>query len=181
MPTVDEGRLRFNFPAGWEADKFDGWSFYRNRFQSVCGGSKAVDILAIEPDSACLWQIEVKDYRRHTRTKAVGLADEVVAKARDTLAALAAARVNANDDRERAMADRALRCGRLRIVLHLEQPARHSRLFPRAIDPAAVQLRLRQISKAIDPHPVVRETGRMEGCPWTVRYAAADRSQSSRP
>ena len=168
MIAITEGRLRFAFPAGWTAAKFDSWSYYRNGFQSVCGGSKAVDIVAIEPHSACLWQIEVKDYRRHARTKAVGLAEEVVEKARDTLAALAAARFNANDAGEKTMADAALRCRRLRLVLHLEQPARHSKLFPRAINPAAIQMRLRQLAKPIDPHPQVYETMQMQGCPWTV-------------
>ncbi|MEW5928168.1 MAG: hypothetical protein AB1941_11835 [Gemmatimonadota bacterium] len=168
MPRIAEGSLSFDFPAGWEATKFDDWSFYQNQFKNLGGGSKGVDILALEPGAACLWQIEIKDYRRHRRTKTIDLAAEVVQKARDTLAALAAARVNANDAGEKALADAALHCRRLRIVLHLEQPTHHSKLFRRAIDPANVQLRLRQLAKAIDPHPMVREMGRMPGCPWTV-------------
>jgi hypothetical protein len=80
-----------------------------------------------------------------------------------------AARANANDYNEKAMAEAALRCPQLKVVLHLEQPARHSKLFPRAIDPAKVQQRLKQLIKAIDPHPLVLEINRMRGVAWTVR------------
>ncbi|HEV3445934.1 MAG TPA: hypothetical protein VG099_14940 [Gemmataceae bacterium] len=152
MPSITEGQLTFTFPNDWQASKFDQWSFNRNQFEQVCGGAKAVDVLAVEP-KVCLWQIEVKDYRQHVRTKTVELAVEIAIKVRDSLAALVAARANANDEDEGQMAVAALRCQRLGVVLHLEQPAKHSKLFPRAIDPANVPQRLKQLIKAIDPHP----------------------------
>ena len=169
MPRITEGNLTFDFPHGWQVAKFDEWSFYRNQFRRLCGGSKGIDILALDPASGWLWQIEVKDYREHRRPKAGGVAEEVVQKARDTLAALAAARVNANDAGEMAMADAALRSRRLRLVLHLEQPPTPSRLSPRDFDPVDIQQRLRQLAKPIDPHPLVHEINRMPNCPWTVR------------
>jgi hypothetical protein len=168
MPTITEGKLQFEFPAAWEASKFDEWSFYVNQFQSVCGGSKAVDVIAIEPNG-CLWKIEAKDYRQHRRTKTIDLAEEIATKARDSLAAIMAAQANANDADEKRIARRAVRCPRIRIVLHLEQPAKQSKLFPRAIDPAKVQQRLKQLLKAIDPHPLVVEIGRMQGVAWSVQ------------
>lgn len=167
MTEIIVEKLTFNFPDDWQASKFDEWSFYRNQFQQVCGGAKAVDILAIEV-RACLWTIEVKDYRQHRRSKTIDLAEEIAMKVRDSLAALVAAKANANDEDEKAMAVTALRCPRLRVVLHLEQPAKHSALFPRAIDPANVQQRLRQLIKAIDPHPLVIDMGRMNGVAWTA-------------
>lgn len=167
MPSITEGQLIFDFPNDWQASKFDEWSFYRNQFQQVCGGAKAVDILAIAPN-ACFWKIEVKDYRQHRRTKVIDLAEEIAIKVRDSLAALVAARANANDANEKAMAEAALRCPKLRVVLHLEQPAKHSKLFPRAIDPAKVQQRLKQLINAIDPHPLVLEISRMNGAAWSV-------------
>ena len=91
MPTIAEGQLTFDFPDSWRASKFDEWSFYRNQFQQVCNGTKAVDILAVEP-RACFWAIEAKDYRRHQRTKAINLADEIAEKVRDSVAALVTAR-----------------------------------------------------------------------------------------
>ncbi len=167
MPSITEGRLCFQFPDGWKVTTFDKWSFYRNQFQSVCGGAKAIDLLAVEPRN-CLWSIEVKDYRQHRRTKVIDLADEVAVKVRDTLASLVAAQANADDRDERAMAKSALRCRCLRVVLHLEQPRTHSKLFPRAIDPADVQQRLRQLVKAFDAHALVLEKGRLGKVPWSV-------------
>ncbi len=55
------------------------------------------------------------------------------------------------------MAVAALRCRRLRVVLHLEQPAKRLKLFPRAIEAADVNQRLKQPIKAIDPHPLVMD------------------------
>ena len=43
MPSITEGQLKFSFPTAWQASKFDQWSFYRNQFQQVCGGAKAID------------------------------------------------------------------------------------------------------------------------------------------
>src|SRR2546425_1163608 len=96
MPSITEGALTFQFPDGWQATKFDDWRFYRNQFQKVCG-AKAIDMLVIASDH-CMWVIEVKDYRVHPRTKTIALPDEVACKVRDSLAALVAARVNANDE-----------------------------------------------------------------------------------
>jgi hypothetical protein len=169
MPSFTEGSLTFEFPAGWDVSKLDGWSFYRNQFQSVCDGTKAVDLLAIEPDRSCVWCIEVKDYRAYRREKALDITDEMAAKVRDSLALLAAANVNASDHQEKALAGRALRARRIRVVLHLEQPAKPSKLFPRKIDLANVQQRLCQLVRAIDPHALAREQALMGGCGWAVR------------
>jgi len=169
MPWVEEGNLRFDFPADWDVAKLDDWSFYRSQFLKVCNGTKAVDILAVEPGESCAWYIEVKDYRHHVRSKTSHVADEIACKVRDSLALLAAARVNANDDVEKAQAGRALRCRSIRVVLHLEQPTKPSRLFPRKIDLANTQQKLRQLVKAVDPHALARETQLMTGCGWNVR------------
>src|SRR5947209_1735423 len=128
MPTaLTEGALTFTFPGRWTASKLDEWSFLRKQLQPAaqrcrqpcgkceselscerCGtpktvGVKAMDFLALPPDRTA-WLIEVKDYRREPRTKAIDLADEVAAKARDSMMTLAAAAVNANDDGEKGQA-----------------------------------------------------------------------------
>ena len=90
MTEIEEGDLKFSFPDHCEAGKYDEWSFYRNQFQSVASGSKAVDILCLSDDAA--WLIEIKDYRLHPRQKLIDIDDEVASKVRDTLAGLAAAR-----------------------------------------------------------------------------------------
>ncbi|HYA40572.1 MAG TPA: hypothetical protein VEF34_04685 [Syntrophobacteraceae bacterium] len=145
------------------------WTFYRNQFQSVCGGAKAVDVLAVSPSpEQRAWLIEVKDYRVQPRTKPTELGLEVACKVRDTLAALLCARVNASDSDEKYFAGQTLKSKSLGVVLHLEQPAEHSRLFPRAVDPAAVKQKIKQLLRGIDAHPRVLETGRMGSVPWTI-------------
>jgi hypothetical protein len=180
MPSIMVDQLKFEFPSDWQVSQFDEWTFYRNQFQKLsdsqipckfCGrsnasGTKGIDILAIQGDTQ--WYIEVKDYRLHRREKAIALADEVALKVRDTLAALALARMKANNASEQRLARHALDCSRIRVVVHLEQPAKHSKLFPRAINPADVKQRLKQLIKAIDPHPLVTELSSMHGVNWSV-------------
>ncbi|MFO1416251.1 MAG: hypothetical protein U1F28_03705 [Acinetobacter sp.] len=99
---IIEGQLTFSFTEP-NATKYDEWSFYRNQFNAVCGGTKAVDLLYLEQQN--FWLIEIKDYRQHTRTKTIDLADEIALKVRDTLAGLVAAQVNANEQIERDFAE----------------------------------------------------------------------------
>ena len=168
MIEVEEGDLKFSFPDHCEASKYDDWAFYRNQFQSVAGGSKAVDFLCLTEDAACL--VEVKDYRQHPRTKLTDLGDEIATKVRDTLSGLAAASANANDNEERALARRILAKRRWRVALHLEQPRVRSRLRPQPFDIPNVVLKLRSQLKPIDAHPLVldRQTVR-DDIPWTVQ------------
>lgn len=166
--AIAEGALTFTFAPGAEASKYDDWSFYRNQFQQGCfKDNKAVDLLCELNRSA--WLIEVKDYRVHPRTKAVDLADEVAIKVRDTLAGLVAASVGANDPVERAFARRMVRAQRMRVVCHIEQPAKVSRLRPRVIEPDKLKLKLRTLLKAIDAHPIVMDrSSTAANVPWVV-------------
>lgn len=166
--SIAEGALTFTFAADAEASKYDDWSFYRNQFQQGCfTDNKAVDLLCELNRSA--WLIEVKDYRAHARTKAVDLADEVAIKVRDTLAGLVAASVGANDPVERAFARRMVRAQRMRVVCHIEQPAKASRLRPRVIEPDKLKLKLRTLLKAIDAHPIVMDRSSTAATlPWVV-------------
>lgn len=167
MPSLQEGELTFDFPERSEVANYDEWSFYRNQFQPACGGTKAIDFIFVEPQRT--WLIEVKDYRRHPRTKIAALADEVAAKIRDTLAGLAACRCNANDETERQIAHRALSRASIGVVLHLEQRAVPSRLFPRVADRADLTQRLKQLLKPVDPHPrVVDRLSLHPSMRWTV-------------
>ena len=169
MTEIEEGALKFSFPDHCKASKYDDWSFYRNQFKSVAGGSKAVDILCLANDVA--WLIEVKDYRQHPREKRIDLGDEVASKVRDTLAGLATASANANSDDERALARQALAKRRWRVALHLEQPNVRSRLRPQPFNVADIVSKLRSKTlKAVDAHPVVLDCGAPRpGIPWIVR------------
>lgn len=166
MINIQVDGLIFTFPDSWKISKYDDWAFYRNQFSTMRNGIKAVDLIALENQVA--WLIEVKDYRRVPRTKVLDLAEEVAQKVFSTLAAMLPAKVNASDIEERDFAGEVVKATQLRVVLHLEQPLKHSKLFPR-IDPANVKIKLRPLVKPIDPHPKVVESTRMEDLVWTVK------------
>ncbi len=168
MTEIHEGDLKFTFSEHCEVGKYDDWSFYRNQFQSIARGSKAVDIVCVSDVAA--WLIEVKDHRQCQRTNPTDIEDDVVAKVRDTLAGLAAASANANDHDEQALARRALHKRRWRVALHLEQPNIRSRLRPKPFDVANLMLRLRKKVKAVDAHPLILDRGaERHDLPWTVQ------------
>ena len=166
---ITEGALTFSFPNGFKARKYDDWTFYKKHFQSVAGGSKAVDILCIARGAA--WLIEIKDYRQYSRKKTIDLCNEVAIKVRDTLSGLATAYANADDKAEKYFARRVVETGEWRVVLHLEQLDEGSRLWPTAINPANVRLKLRQKLKAVDPNAMVTDIRRLGDVPWSVREA----------
>lgn len=165
MTEITERTLTFSFSDGCEASKYDDWTFYKKRFQSVAK-SKAADILCL--DGGVVWLIEIKDYRRYPRKKSIDLCDEVAAKMRDTLSGLAAAYANADNEAEKDFARKAIETGAWRVVLHLEQPAEASRLRPKAMDPANMQLKLRKILKAVDPNLLVMDMEAVADVPWSV-------------
>lgn len=162
MQRLNEAKLACDFPDAWSVTKYDDWAFYRKQFRDSCRGNKGMDFLGFDPAEMTLWMIELKDYRQFRRTKddKISLWDEVAIKARDTLAGLFAAKVEAGCD-DHAFARRSLTATKLRVVLHFEQPVSHSKLFRRAYDPADVQQKLKQLVKPIDSHPSVVEIGRM--------------------
>lgn len=163
---LQEGTLQFSFNETCHASKYDEWSFYRRHFQK-CGLSKAVDLLCI--DSDLTWLIEVKDYRYSRRTKPIDLSDEIVAKVRDTLAGLVAAKINANDPAEKDFAKRALRSRAIKVVLHLEQPQLNSRLSPQVYDVVTLTQKLRQQLRALDAHSkVVNKHNLSHNMGWIV-------------
>ena len=164
--TLAEGALRFSFGASCTVAQYESWAFYRNQLQRIAG-TKAVDFVCINGGQTYL--IEVKDYRIHPRIKPILLSDEVALKVRDTLAGLAAARVNANVPVEQQSAPRAVLSSRWRVALHLEQRLTNRRLRPTAVSPANVLQKLRRILKSVDAHPKVvdRNSLHPDLC-WTV-------------
>ncbi len=191
MPTLTEAELTFTFPEGWRATKLDEWSFYKDQFMKLCSGLqstcakcdanlhcqncgtsknvgiKAVDFVAIDTQDTT-WLIEVKDYRRHRRTKAIDIGSEIALKVRDTLATIAAASRNANNPTEKALALAALASSHFRIVLHLEQPKTSAKLFPHAKDRADFVQKLKQLLRSVDPRPRVVGMGSLIDGTWKV-------------
>ncbi|EGV20694.1 hypothetical protein [Thiocapsa marina] len=168
MQRLEIDGLTFDFPDGWRVGRYDNWRFYRNHFGKMWHGIKALDALAVETESSrTAWLIEVKDYRSHDRTKPSALSEEVARKLFDTLSAILPAKLNAAEPDEKRLAQAVCGARRLRVILHLEQPTKRSRLRPHAINPADVQQQLRRLIKPIDAHPrvVSRQTA---GLPWQV-------------
>ncbi|MBK5941506.1 hypothetical protein [Halochromatium roseum] len=116
MPGVTVDRFRFNLPTGWAWLEYDKCTYYREHFNDLAS-SKAVDLLVLSSERAELWMVEIKDYRRHRRTKPGSLFTEVSCKVRDTLAGLAAGRLVANDPISRDFAVDAMQACRLRVAL----------------------------------------------------------------
>lgn len=171
MTEIIEGALTFRFPTDSQAGKYDDWSFYRNQFQSIAGRCKAIDILCVEEGAS--WLIEVKDYRRHPRTKVMDIAEEVAIKVRDTLAGLAAASKYANDQNERNLATQALEKPKWRVVLHIELPNQPDSLYSHSTNLTTLLQDFRRKKKwfkAIDAHFIVCDRSTCPyGVPWTVR------------
>ena len=164
MTAFAEGDLVFTFPEGANVGKVDAWAFYRRPFSRI-QGSKAVDFVCVH-ERKC-WLIEVKDYRRHPRVNTPEIWEEVAHKARDTLACLAAAHVNATVAAEKDLARDALQATAWRVALHLEQRRVKSRLYPGRSFAADLRTKLKGVLKSIDPHPVVASMSNPRG-PWSV-------------
>lgn len=147
--------LAFSFPDSWNTTKYDEWSFYRNQFQNTAGGQKAVDIVALSNNNE-LWLIEAKDYRQNPRSKPSELPLEIAQKVCDSLAGIIAASVNANDSEEKNTSKKFISSlKQIRVALQLEQPKKSSKLFPKLLDPAIIQQKLKQLVKTVDPHPLI--------------------------
>ena len=166
MIKIKIGDLTFTFAQDATVSEYDDWKFYRKQFNSAFKSSKAVDLIYVGDRET--WLIEVKDYRQYPRTKTIGLGEEIAFKVRDTLAGLVSAKCYASDTDEKQIAKKALSRDRLRVVLHLEQPKKHSKTFPRAINPRNMELKLKQLLKAVDAHPKVVDQS-TSAMPWRVR------------
>lgn len=162
--------LNFDFPDNWQVSQYDNWSFYRNQFARMWNGIKALDLLTVDPQKTA-WLIEVKDYRQQQRSKPSDLSDEVARKVFDTLAAMVPAKNCAINSSEKQIARAVTLAHRLRVVLHLEQPAKHSKLRPIAINPADVKQKIRQLLKPVDAHPLVVSKANLGALQWCVSQA----------
>ncbi|TRW92779.1 hypothetical protein [Candidatus Methylobacter oryzae] len=160
MQLIDVDGLNFEFPDGWQIGKYDDWSFYQNQFKRMKIGIKALGLIAVDP-SKTAWLIEVKDYRINRRTKPSDLSEEIAHKVFDTLAAIIPSKIHATNTTEKQLARAVSASHELRIVLHLEQPKNPSALFPRAINPANVQQKMRKLLKPVDAHPMVVDMSSM--------------------
>lgn len=163
MPQLNIDGLTFTFPQGWQASKYDEWSFYRNQFIKQRDGIKAVDALALGPANIA-FLIEVKDYRHPGANIPSQLPEAIANKVLCTLAALLPAKLIASAPAEQQLAAAILGCASLRVVAHIEQPQQH---FP-AVDLADIKQKLRKLLRAVDADPKVVSMSNMGGMDWSV-------------
>ncbi len=91
---LEEGRLRFDFGASWQVERYDDHRDYRRKIGKL-DRTRAVDFVGAH-DQEDLFLIEVKDFRGFRiegkkRLKQGQLALEVAKKVRDTISGLMAA------------------------------------------------------------------------------------------
>lgn len=163
MPALTIDGLTFTFPQGWQASKYDEWSFYRNQFAKQGDGIKAVDVVALAPTNTA-FLIEVKDYRHPNTEKPSQLPEAIANKVLHTLAAMLPAKLHANDPVEQQLAATILGCASLCVIAHIEQQPRHHHV----VDLADIKQKLRRLLRAVDAHPNVVSMSQMNGLGWRV-------------
>ena len=167
MRRITEKKLEFIFPDGWQAEKLDDTAFYRDHFQGFAD-SKSVDIVSFKPDGEELWLLEVKDYRISRRTKPLELFREIALKVRDTLALLYLAK-GKPEISIHGFASEAVGKTTIRVVLHMEQPANPSKLYPIIVARGHVRLKLAQTVRVVDPRALFCEMSAIPpDCHWQV-------------
>ena len=169
--SFKEGRIKFNFHDTWKVCRPEKSAFYTKHFQKFCGGCKEIDFLLLEPESQTLWLLEVKDYTTGARRKSLDLLDEIALKARDTLALLLAGAAK-DPATNRSIGEFMINVGspkKIRVILHLEQPNKPSKLFPGAKVQVDFTQKLKQKVGCLDSHPLVVST--VSRCvPWTSTW-----------
>ena len=81
--------------------------------------------------------------------------DELAIKVRDTMAGLVSAKFNGIVDCEVEAARKFLFAKKLRVVLHLEQARKPSRLYPLVVEKAHIKQKLTQKLRFADAHPKI--------------------------
>ncbi len=169
MKSLTEGLLQFDFPLGWQAEKYDETTHYIHHVQSLAE-SKAVDIVALSPaPNASMWLIEIKDYRSHPRVKDLDFFEEIACKVRDTLAGLLLARQRPQAGTLHALSMALNQEVQVRVAVHLEQTRKPSKLRPAVTDRANHRIKLRQVLRAVDTKAEICERAAMPaGIGWAV-------------
>lgn len=131
-----------------------------------------MDFIGWEPNERTLWLLEVKDYTTNRREKSLNIDDEIATKVRDTLAFLLGASAMAAPDSAKtdAFATSCLPPKKIRVVLHLEQPCKPSKLFPRIKNIADMTQLLRRKLRCIDAHPKVVSLIHPATLPWKAEW-----------
>ena len=180
MNSVVVDSRTFEFPDGWLVMKYDATPYYKVKFQGKTKGARglkpemaAVDLVATNPNERepTMYLIESKDYRVNRRNKPISPDEEFIRKVLDTLTGIIPSALCSSSflHGEKILREQLKKARKLRLVYHFEQPARHSKLFPRPFDPADLQSQIRAELRVIDPHALVLDNTMPRKVAWSVR------------
>lgn len=170
-----EGNLCFEFPEGWEVEKYDAWKFVKNdingQYLGFNGikdrGIRSVDFCAIDTESA-LWLIEVKDYRKSKKEYEDDFFTTICDKFLYSMSGLFAARYGAIGN-EKEFAKKSGNTNALKFVLHLELPEATDTWDAATIDVKDVQDKMNQKFSRVAPNPLLVSLKYPQNLPWSVR------------
>ena len=183
MTSIQVDSRTFDFPDGWLVTKYDDTAYYNNQFKGKARKSrglkkemKALDLIVLNPTDGMLYLIESKDYRTYRRKKEESPADEYIHKVIDTLTGILPTALCSMRDvhgrhadcQEEILHRQLHEAQKMRLVFQFEQPQEHSKLFPRAYDPADMQNIIRRELGMIDPHALVIDANTQRKVPWAV-------------
>lgn len=179
MFSIKVNSRTFEFPDEWLVMKYDDTPYYKKKFQGKTQGTSGlkptmtgVDLIATNPlgNECVMYLIESKDYRFHRRTKKKTPVAEFVEKVLDTLTGIIPTVLCSDSfiNGENILREQLRVAQKLRLVYHFEQPANHSKLFPRAYDPADIQSKIRDELRIIDPLALVIDEKNQKKVPWNV-------------
>lgn len=163
----------FHFPDTWLVMKYDDTPFYQNHLKNKKGwkpGLKGVDLAAYNPFDRTLYLIESKDYRAHRRKKKTSPEREFFDKVINTFTGIVPTMLCSISalNGENELRSGIRNAEKLRLIYQFEQPAKHSKLFPRVFNPDEMQRKLRQELKCFDPHVLVIEAATQAKVSWTA-------------
>jgi hypothetical protein len=163
---IEEKNLRFSFE--FDAIKFDDTSYYRDCFNKIKNGTKAIDILAVNSNIGYL--IEIRDYT-HPATKdkkLIDLIEAILNKVISTLAAILPMKNNANIQLEKDIATLFSKTTEIKIFLHIEFPPPESNLEQASWSCQKIQMKLKRRLQSIDVDPQVVTKKYPDNFPWKV-------------
>ena len=173
MQNITVDSRTFCFGDSWLIMKYDETPFYKNHLKNEKGWKKSmkgVDLIAFDATYKNLFLIESKDYRVHRRKKKLSPEKEFFEKVIDTFTGILPTFLcsNGNTAGENILHKSVANAKKIRLIYQFEQPAKHSKLFPKAYDIADMQCKLRQELRIFDPHVQVIDSTTQFKVDWKV-------------
>jgi len=167
---MKEGNLKFDFPTFFNVIKFDDSIYYRNHFEKIQQGIKAIDILAINNHEN--YMIEVKDYT-HPDTKPLNqtqLIESIIKKFIFSLSAIYPMSYISTVDEEQKIAKNFLENKILFLIFHIEIPPPRRNLRQSNYNLSNLQLTLRRKLFSITHKTNIKVVSKsnLNNLPWNV-------------